>query len=399
VQRWDPLAVVDLHVTDGAQFEHDIAVMVEPVQSGDLALRQIGRAWRDGVVADLKAQGSLPLPFYPSFEVEDDPSSGFRDGVSPPRFSTGYFPLRNRLAMLVETHSWKPYAERVQATRHAVLSVLQRTAVDGRSWQREAQAADQRARALAGQTLVLDWASGDRSHEIEFRGYAYQRELSDVSGASMTRYDETRPALLKLPLHDQAVPRLQVQAPRAGYLVPPAQAAQVARWLVRHGLQFSRLARDVPAMPVQRFRADSWRFGTGSVEGHQMLGQLVGAWQDESLAPAAGALFVPIAQPGARLVVALLEPQAPDSMLAWGEFNNFFEKKEYMEAYVAEAVAREQLAADPALAAVFQQRLSQDPAFAASPQDRLEFFHRRHASWDGQYGLYPIWRLEQPPAP
>ena len=33
--------------------------------------------------------------------------SGFEDGVSPPRFSSGYFLLRNRFGMLVETHSWK----------------------------------------------------------------------------------------------------------------------------------------------------------------------------------------------------------------------------------------------------------------------------------------------------
>jgi hypothetical protein len=63
---------------------------------------------------------------------------------------------------------------------------------------------------------------------------------------------------------------------------------------------------------------------------------------------------VPIAQPKARLVMAMFEPQAPDSLLAWGEFNNAFERKEYMEEYVAEDVAREQMARDPALAAEFR---------------------------------------------
>src|SRR5437660_1244337 len=35
VNAWDPLAYIDLHVTDGAQFEHDIAVLIEPVDAGD----------------------------------------------------------------------------------------------------------------------------------------------------------------------------------------------------------------------------------------------------------------------------------------------------------------------------------------------------------------------------
>ena len=110
-----------------------------------------------------------------------------------------------------------------------------------------------------------------------------------------------------------------------------------------------------------------------------------------------GALFVPIRQPKSRLLMAMLEPQAPDSLLAWGGFNNHFERKEYMEAYVAEDVAREMLAKDPALRAEFGQRLAEDAAFAASPSARLEFFYRRHPSWDERYGLYPVLRVDVAP--
>ena len=72
---------------------------------------------------------------------------------------------------------------------------------------------------------------------------------------------------------------------------------------------------------MQAFRADKAKFAANSVEGHQRL-TLEGTWQPEARAMAAGALFVPIAQPKARLVMALLEPQAPDALAAWGEFNN-----------------------------------------------------------------------------
>jgi hypothetical protein len=111
----------------------------------------------------------------------------------------------------------------------------------------------------------------------------------------------------------------------------------------------------------------------------------------------AGSLFVPIAQPKARLLMGLLEPDAPDSLLQWGYFNNAFEQKEYMEAYVAEDVAREMLAGDPAVKAEFEARLREDKAFAASPRKRLEFFARRHPSWDDQYGMYPVLRTDTIP--
>ena len=55
------------------------------------------------------------------------------------------------------------------------------------------------------------------------------------------------------------------------------------------------------------------------------------------------------------------------------------------------------LAADPALRADFDRRLAADPAFAADPAARLDYFYRRHPSWDERYGLYPVLRLDQPP--
>src|SRR5690606_23344091 len=35
VGEWDPILYVDLHATDGARFEHDVAIQVEPLHSGD----------------------------------------------------------------------------------------------------------------------------------------------------------------------------------------------------------------------------------------------------------------------------------------------------------------------------------------------------------------------------
>jgi dihydropteroate synthase len=122
-----------------------------------------------------------------------------------------------------------------------------------------------------------------------------------------------------------------------------------------------------------------------------------GGWKPEPRALDRGALFVPIAQPKARLVMAMLEPQAPDSLLAWGAFNNAFERKEYMEEYVAEDVAREQMAADPALAAEFRKKVESDPVFAKNPSARLEFFARRHTSWDERFNLYPVMRANVAP--
>lgn len=394
--EWDPLAMMDLHVTDGAKFEHDISIMVEPLEGGDATLRETGMVWRDGVIARLARQGSLPLPFYPSFIENDDPASGFRHGVAPPRFSQSYFARRNRLGMLVETHSWKDYATRVRITRNAVLATMELIAVHGRRWLRQAHDADARAARLGGQPVALDYKATDHARTVPFRGYAYTRTPSEISGTLMTRYDEDKPQVWNIPLYDEVVPDHVVTAPRAGYLVPAAHAAWVGAKLQQHGIAFQRLGSVVANAPVEVFQAGKAEFAAGSFEGHQRV-VLTGDWKTENRDLAAGTLFVPIAQAKARLVVALLEPQAPDSLVAWGGFNNAFERKEYMEDYVAEEVAREMLARDPALKTRFEQRLRDDPAFAKDPSARLDFFARLHPSWDGTYNVYPVLRIDRVP--
>lgn len=395
IQQWDPLALLDLHATNGAQFQHDISITAGPLDSGDVPLREAGRALRDGIIAGLAADGHLPVDFYPSFVRHDDPTSGFAEGVSPPRFSTGYMPQRNRLAILVETHSWRTYPERVLSTRRTVEHALRLVAEHGQNWLALARAADRRSAALAGKPVALSHKVLDEATQIDFLGYAWSREPSDISGGSWTRYDETRPQVWQVPLRNKVAPEVSVTAPGAGYLVPAAWAAPVQARLDAHGIRWQRVEAPLRAQPVQSWLADSIQFDAGSVEGHQRL-SAEGSWRDERHDIGAGALFVPIDQPLARLVMHLLEPQGPDSLLAWGVMNNAFERKEYMEGYVTESEARRMLAEDPALRRAFETRLREDAEFAASPRARLDFFYRAHPAWDDGYGRYPVLRLQQP---
>ena len=41
--------------------------------------------------------------------------------------------------------------------------------------------------------------------------------------------------------------------------------------------------------------------------------------------------------------------------------------------------------------------VSEDAEFASNPAARLDFFYRRHASWDERYNLYPVYRVGAAP--
>jgi hypothetical protein len=349
------------------------------------------------MMLDLKKTGSMPLPYYPSFIESDNPASGFADSVSPPRFSTGYFQLRNRFGVLVETHSWKTYPVRVKATAETIRSTLTQVAKNGKQWQEAAHAADNRSEQIAGKLVTLEYKTEKTPTAIKFQGYAYTRTPSEISGALMTRYDETMPEVWNIALYKDISPSLSVIAPKAGYIVPPAFADFIEARLNTHGIISQRIAKQQALTEFEQFQTQTAELSAQSFESHQAL-KINGQWQKQNFVIAAGSLFVPIAQAKSALVMALLEPQAPDSYLAWGFFNNQFERKEYMEDYVAEEVAREMLK-DPAIKAEFDAKLAADPAFAKSANQRLEFFARKHSSWDTRYQVYPMLRSDVVIAP
>jgi hypothetical protein len=389
LNRWDPMVHVDLHVTDGAKFQPDVAVMVQPLQSGPETLRAFGKAFSQEIMERIRAKGGMPLPYYPSFIRDDEPSSGIGQLPALPRLSHGYWGNRNRFGVLVETHSWKDYATRVQRTYDALTSILTIAAKQGPEWLKAMKTLDRQAGELAGQKIDLAFENTKTSQTIDFPGYQYTRETSKVSGAPQTKYDDTKKETWQIPHFAEIQPKISVTLPKAGYYVPAAIATATRTKLDTHGIEYQVVPKALKAAEVESFRATEATVAEVAFEGRVGL-TVKGQWAAEKHDIPAGSLFVPIAQPRAVLIAYLLEPNSPDSLLSWGQYHAFFEQKESMEAYVAEAVAEEMLK-DPEVRKAFDHEL-ENAEFAKSPAKRLDFFYRRHPSYDDRFNLYPVYR-------
>ncbi len=393
---WDPILLADLHVTDGAKFEPDVAVLFEPLHWGAEPLRKEARESRDALFQKLESEGHLPLSFYPAFIRDDDPSSGFATAVAPPRFSTAYWPTRNRLAVLVETHSWKDYATRVRTTRDVVEGLIELAAKGGAGWLKAARSADEADRSRGGAEVPLTFEPTGKSVQLKFRGYAYSRDPSDVSGGLWTRYDTRKSQIWQVPLLSELKPAATAKLPKGGYIVSAGEASWLGEKLRLHRLSFKVLKSTHPALEVETFRVSEVKLKPETYEGH-VLPDAKGAWKPDKRDVRAGCLFVPTAQPGSLLLAYLFEPASPDSFFSWGFFKAFFEQKEAMDSFVAEELAREMLKKDPKLKSEFDKKLAEDPEFAKDPNARLRFFYQRSSYWDERYGLYPVFRTESPP--
>ena len=393
LRRYDPIVFVDLHATDGAKFEHDIAVLVGPYAQRADSLDETAHALSDQLQARLSALGHLPLAFYPSFEKDDDPTSGFSAGEAPLRFSQAYASMgRSRIGILVETHSWRTYKERVESTYHVLQALFERAATDAGTWQQVARGADAADLALRGGQLPLVYDNTSHVTQLEFRGYAYEIKQSDLTGATWIIYDETKPQIWKVPLKDQIAPKVIARVPRAGYIIDGSYAAQLAPVLALHGIRFSAIAGQ-PRVDIEAYRATKATFQP-PFEGRTRV-ELEGAWARETRTLERGAIFVPIEQPLVRVIVHLLDPAGLDSFAQWGFLTTVFERKEYMEAYVIEEQAHQLLARDPSLRVQFDAAIATDAELAKSPERKREWFYRRHPAWDTRYNLVPIYRSDR----
>ena len=394
-QKWQPDFLIDVHTTDGADYQYDLTWYTEDPHKLDPAID----AWQRHAIVDealpaYEKRGHL-ASIYLEFKDGRDPRKGIVNFGSGPRFSTGYAALQNRPALLIETHMLKPYATRVQATYDLVELMLQQ--IDRHPATLLAATAKADADTIArvhdaAARVPLTFKPDPQSTTFKLKGYAFTISHSDISNSNWIQYDPRQPKTYDIANWNGLLPDLSI-APPAAYAVPPQWTAIIDK-LDAHGIRYMRLDR-AATMGAEAYQLDDPAWASKPFEGHLMLRHLtLHAASGEFTLPA-GTLIVPLDQRAANVAIQLLEPQAPDSLLQWGLLDAIFEAKEYGEPRVVEKLAREMLAKDPALQAEFEKKLRSDAAFAASPAARLQFFFERSPWYAAQHvGAYPVLRLD-----
>jgi hypothetical protein len=405
--RWLPDFFVDNHVTDGADFQYDVTFALDDGPDVPSAMgRWIRERVRPELTRRVNASGHLAFPSQIFLTDETDPTRGLVSHDNPPRFSTGRMILENRPGLLVELHMLKDYRTRVTADYELLRGLMGVLNQEASTLTALNRAADHEATELGTQRtdvgpFPLCLGKSGQSEPVEFRGYEFERTVSDISGAPAIRYT-SRPWNVTLPIETGATVDVAVPLP-VGYIIPPAWV-HVIDVLEAHGVLVER-TRAPWTGPVERYHCSGMVWPDRPFEGRRPIlrggnvERTFGAFgqcelQLETVTFDAGSVVVPLSQRLAKVAVHWLEPAAPDSALRWGFFDPTFEQKESGDAYVLEKLARDVLPTDPALRAEFEHRLQADPEFARDPSARLEFFFDR-SPWGraNRIGEYPVGRL------
>ena len=405
--QWLPDFFVDDHVTDGADYQYDVTFTIDdgPNVYGPTA------HWIDDVVTPTLVKqvdavpGHLASPTYITLNDDSDPAKGLGFNDDPPRFSTGYMILENRPGMLVELHMLKDYKTRVTGNYEILRALMQVVNRDADKLIKlnadaDADAARLGAHPLGNQQFPLRLSWSGETTPFLFRGYRYTRQLSEISGTMWIKYSH-EPWDVSLPL----ATGFKVTAstiPPAAYIIP-RQWTHVIDVLAAHQVEMQRTSAPWTGQ-VETYHCSGMEWNRAPFEGRHPIFPGEGAIEPgkfghcdlvtDTVTYPAGSVVVQLNQRLSKVALQWLEPEGPDSAMAWGFFDSIFEQKEYGESYVLEKLAREMMDKDPKLKEEFERKIQNDPQFAANPYARLEFFYD-HSPWyaANRVGEYPVGRL------
>jgi hypothetical protein len=289
----------------------------------------------------------------------------------------------------------KPYQVRVSATYQCLLTSLRILSVQEDPLKELISDADKAASGpeLLGKPFPLKFQLDLKdSILVDFKGIAYVKETSAVSGGSWIRYG-VRPETMKIPYFSNNVPAVSVKLPDA-YIIPPEWQTVIAK-LALHGIR-TRILATPEKVVVHTYYFTKPKWQANPYEGRHPLTQVTCEEVPEVREFPAGSVIVETGQPEARIIAHLLEPQGNGSLVFWGFFDAIFEQKEYAESYVMEKLAEEMLAENLELREELAEKKSADSAFANSPGQVLNWFYQRSPYADSHRNVYPIGRIMDP---
>jgi len=389
---WLPEFFVDCHVTDGADFQYtmtyDLEVLGNLEKNLSLWTKNVCESY---LVTEMKKSGYPVFP-YVQFRNWHDPRSGLTTGVAPPMLSQGYCAMQNRPGLLIETHMLKPYKARVTSTYTMLAHTLEILNKEYKTLQTLENKADTftSGKEFRKEPFPVSYTeSFADSTLIEFLGYDYTIDTSDLTRGLWFKYDRQKPSVWHLTYFPHCEADKAVSLPEA-YLIPP-QCSAVIEKLKLHGVKMTPLTHNI-TLEVKSLRFSNVKWMERSYEGHHKLNYNL-ADTTFTRTYAAGSMLVDMNQRTARVIAHILEPASPDSYASWGYFDAYLEQKEYVESYVMETMARKMIQENPALLKEFEQKKAGDHAFASDPDQMLNWFFSKSPYFDKQYNLYPIGKI------
>lgn len=393
--RWLPELFIDIHVTNGADFQYVTTYGLDHCGFlSDPMHKWSKEIYEKNLLSKMERSGYPIFPYLEYTSYQDSTSLLLPSNFAP-QYSNGYASANNRLGLLVENHIYKPYKERVTAAYNIIINSME---IIGNNKESLFKSINETDNFVASHHFINDSLALSYKHNIDsityvdFLAWKTKTEISELSGAQWSYSDREAPVTYSMPIVTSYIPQLKIKLPKA-YIIPK-ENFETIELLKLHGIDFCYIPNDT-ILSVETYRFINPKWSQQPYEGRITLNTEY-TQQIEKVRLSKGDIMVKTDQPKIKIVAHMLEPKSPTSLVYWGFFNSyvappteFWIRLNYME-----VKGRELLEKDPKLKEEFERKKMEDANFASNPKAILQYFMdivRSNIEIDAN--RYPIFRL------
>ena len=205
----DPDVFVDNHVSDGADYQHIMTLLVSQHDKlGGPMGEFMHNEFEPALMKLMKEKGYDLVPYVNSFG--DTPESGWSEYWDSPRYSSGYATLWNSFAFVPETHMLKSYEQRVRSTYALMQCFIQFTSTNSTAI--KGLRASQLSQQLNDPNAPIAWSLDKSKYsEITYKGFQSGRKNSEISGLPRLYYDRTKPFEKTVKIFNYYAPKVSIE--------------------------------------------------------------------------------------------------------------------------------------------------------------------------------------------
>jgi len=313
INKYDPHVLVDFHTTNGDYHAYHLTYSPPLHPNTDHRIVDfLKKKWLPEMTTTIKKKHGWDYYYYGNTPRRGSKRErGWYTFDHRPRFSNNYAGLRNRLGILSEAYSYATFKDRILASLYFGTEILHFAHKNGQKIKQLVDEADRTP--VVGKMMAVKARHHRAEEEIDLLMGEVTPLKNPYTGRTIYERKDVR-TVERMPDYGQFKGTEMVRVPTAYYV--PADLRPAVDRLQWHGASIETVAADTTIM-VEQFTIDSSRVATREYQGHKAQ-TLFGSSAVSEVKIAAGTLRIPMDQPLARIIFALLEPRSDDGIVAWG---------------------------------------------------------------------------------
>ncbi len=348
-----PDLLIDTHATNGADYQYVMTLLPGPIERFSPKNQSALRKW----MLNIERANNKKVKTAPYVSVwGKTPDPGYVAYRQTANLSGGYAALFGVPAITLETHMFKSYPDRVEATL-VTLNTITNSAIENSemlqamTWQRQGQADE----------YPTAWKVDSSNYrDLTFLGFEAETYTSGLTGQKTYRYNREKPKTVPIKIYDRWVGVEAVKKPR--YYFFHAGQYRVIDALWRNGIKLQTLEKDTVVVSDVQY-VSNLKSNTSPYEGHFNHQSFDLETKQVSEQFYAGDWMIDVSAQHNNYLFEVLEPQCEASFFRWNYFDTYLQQKEWFSSYIFEEKAIEFLKANPGIKAAFKQKKAEEEDF------------------------------------